>query len=276
MFQGKTLGPKNEPAGSHHRHLVCWKSIIAGVFISVMTFMILTALGAGIFGSAAQSAVENESGGLALMSGAGFWLGLSAAIALFVGSYFSLRVSGFVTAKVGVANGFVVASIFFILLMVEAGGAVGALSKGLGKVVEGVGKGTSNISANPQVQDAINTALGSTPLKSSPQDVAQGLAVRLMQGDNDSAKSYLAYQTGLSEAEVDAKIAKLKTDFENAAKTIGTKAAATLADVGFMLLMTFAVGLVASIVGGVVGAESNIERPLAQVEVKPYGAPARA
>src|SRR4051812_33099552 len=120
MALSTTKGPKIEPSVTH-RHLVCWKSIFAGVLISIMAFMFLTAFGAGVLGGLAQKAVENEKGGLALLSGAGLWLGLSAVISLFLGSYFALRVAGFVTAKVGIANGFVIASIFFVLMMMGAG-----------------------------------------------------------------------------------------------------------------------------------------------------------
>ena len=200
------------------------------------------------------------------MTGAGLWLGISTVIALFIGSYFATRISGFVTNKVGSSNGAVIASIFFILAMVEAGSAVGALSRGLGKVADGVGQGTSALAASPQVQDAVHNALGTTQLKSDTKDVVQGLAVRLMQGDVESAKSYFAYQTGLAPAEVDAKVAQLQSTFEAAAKKAGEKSAAALADTGWSLLMTFSVGLLAAIVGGVIGAESNAKHPLAVLE----------
>lgn len=260
-----------------HQHVICWKSTLAGLLISIMAFLLLTALGAGIFGSIAQSAVENEKGGTALFTGAGVYLGLSVVVALFIGSYFTIRISGFITSKVGMAHGTLLASIFFILFVLQAGSVVGALSKGVGKVVQGVGQGTTAISASPQVQDAIQNVLGATPLKNDPKEVVQGLSLRLLSGDTDSAKTYFAYQTGLSESDVDAKIAQLKTNFEAAVKTAGEKTADAVADAGWSLLMTFAVGLLAAIIGGMIGAESNFGRPLVESSSSNnhYVAPAR-
>src|SRR5471030_2032055 len=104
-----------EPVDYTHHNLICWKSVISGVLISIMAFMILTALGAGIGGMTASNLISNEEGGSGLATGAGLWLGLSAVVSLFLGSFFSQRVSKYVTHKVGAAHGIVIASIFFIL-----------------------------------------------------------------------------------------------------------------------------------------------------------------
>ncbi len=251
-----------EPHHSHHAHLLCWKSVIAGVFISIMSYLILAALGAGVVGSAAQSVIEHEKNGSALATGSGLWLGLSAVISLFLGSYFTVRMSKSQTNKMGAAHGFVVASVFFILLVIEAGSVVGGLAQGLGHLAAGLGEGTASLSASPMVQDTIQRALGTQTLKADPKLVMEGLTVRLLQGDVESAKSYYAYQTGLSGAEVDTKIAQLKTDFDQAAKTVGEKAARAASDLGWSLFVTFLVGLVGALIGGRVGAHANIDRPL--------------
>ncbi|MBC7458858.1 MAG: hypothetical protein H7235_11295, partial [Bdellovibrionaceae bacterium] len=63
-------------------------------------------------------------------------------------------------------------------------------------------------------------------------------------------------------AEVDAKVAQLKTDFEAAAKTVGDKAAKAVAGIGLSFFVTFVIGLMASLIGGFVGAQSNMTSPL--------------
>ncbi len=254
---------QQEPmAGAHHHHLVCWKSVVGGVLVSLLAFMMLTSLGASVAGFTAENLIDNESSGSTLASGAGLWLGLSVVISLFCGGYFALRISRFLTNKIGAAHGIMVASISFILLVMGAGSLIGGAAQGIGKLAQGAGQGATGLSSSPAVQDAVNRALG-TQLKSDPKDVAQGLAVRLLQGDTESAKAYYAYQTGLPAAEVDVKIAKLKTDFDQAVKTAAEKSAHAVGDAGLMLFVLFLVGLAGAIVGGRVGAHANNTRPFA-------------
>lgn len=262
MPETKTISPTLEPIHGHHSHLLCWKSISAGLLISFMAYMILSALGVAVLGVAAQNAIENESGAGILASGSGLWMGLSAVIALFLGSYFTVRISKSVTHKVGAAHGFVVASAFFIVLTIVATSAIGSLTMGFGQIVSGMGQGAASIGENPRVQDAINQAMGNSTLKSDPKVVAEGLAVRLLQGDTQSAKSYYAYQSGLSEAEVSARVDQLKAQFDATAKEVGDKAAKAVAATGLSIFVLFVVGVVSALFGGRVAAHSNVERPL--------------
>ncbi len=262
--------PQMEPMNTHHHRLLCWKSVFAGVLISIMSYMILTSLGAGIGGLTASSLINNDEGGAGLATGAGLWLGLSAVISLFLGSYFSLRISNFVTNKVGAAHGFVIASVFFILLMWAAGTGLGNLSRGIGRMAGAMGQATSNLAMNPSVQDTVHKALGNGQLKSDPTDVAQGLAVRLLQGDTESAKTYYAYQTGMTDAEADAKFNQMKADFDQKVKVAAEKTASAVADAGWSLFVTFLVGLLSAVIGGRVGAQANNERPMMVKETVGY------
>jgi hypothetical protein len=267
---------QQEPT-QHHHHLVCWKSIFGGVLIAVMSYMTLTVLGAGIGGLTASSLISNERGGAGLATGAGLWLGASAIISLFMGSYFSLRISNYLTNKVGAAHGFIVASIFFVLMTWAASSGVGSLTTGIAKMVGAMGSASESLASQPVVQDTFNQAFRNTQLKSDPAEVAQGLAVRLMRGETESAKSYYAYQTGLTQAEVDSRFAQMKSDFDLKMKAAGESAANAIADAGWSLFVTFLVGLIAAVVGGRVGAQANNRRPIAVQQSTDYRvqAPAR-
>lgn len=262
MPETKTPSPTLEPAHAHHTHLLSWKSIFAGLLISIMVHMILSSLGIAIVGVAAQSAIENEQGGRILASGTGLWMGLSAVIALFLGSYFTVRISRSVTNKIGAAHGFVVSSAFFIILAVVATSAIGSLAMGLGHLVSGLGQGAAAVSTNSRVQDTINQALGTETLKSDPKVVSEGIAVRLLQGDVQSAKSYYAYQSGLSESEVSSRIDTLNANFVRIVKEVGDKAAEATAATGISLFILFLVGVVSGMIGGRYAAHSNVEKPL--------------
>jgi hypothetical protein len=250
-----------EPLYPNHQKLLCWKSIFAGVLISIMSYMILTALGAGIGGLTASSIISNDESGSGLATGAGLWLGISAVMSLFMGGYYTLRISKFVSNRVGAAHGFVVASIFFIFMIWGAGRIVGHAAGGLVKIAHVMGRGAGDLSNNPSVQDSIHRALGNAQLKSDPDEVAAGLVRRLLKGDTESAKNYYAYETGLSQADVDAKVSQLKTDFDQNAKEAGEMAANAVADAGWSLFVTFLVGLMGAVIGGRVGAKENNDRP---------------
>jgi hypothetical protein len=250
-----------------HRHLLCWKSVLAGLFISITAFIILNALDAGIFGSIAESTTANRSGGAStLLTWAGVWMGVSLAISLLFGFYFTMRVNRFMTAKVGLAHGFVVASVFLLLLVAESGMAIGSLSVGVGKMLQGATEGAASLASSPAVEDTVNSALGNIETKSDMKTVVQGLATRLLAGNTDSAKNYFAYQTGMSGAEVDQRFNAFKAQFDQAVQTAAQRASNALADAGWTLFITFIVGIVASAIGGAIGAQSNLERPLAESE----------
>jgi hypothetical protein len=235
-----------------------------------MGYMVLTAIGAGVAGMTAANAIQNERGGMALATGAGLWLGLSAVIALFFGSYYTLRISKFVTNKIGAAHGFVVASIFFILLGMGATSSLGTLSRGVGQITQNLGAGVVALSSNTAVQDAINRAIGTANLKSEPADVVAGLATRLMRGDVNSARDYFQYQTGGFDAESNARFDQLRADFDIAARNAGIAASRAVADAGWSLFVTFTVGLIAALFGGRMGAQANANRPLAAEDTSPY------
>lgn len=269
MVNSKTTATL-EPAHSHS-HLLCWRSTVAGLLISIMSYMLLSALGVAIIGLASQSAIENETGASALATGAGLWMGISAVVSLFVGSYFAVRISKNITNKVGTAQGLVVASTFFIILSVLASSAIGSLSMGLGHLISGMSRAATSVGTNPRVQDTINETIGTSTFKSDLKTVSEGITVRLVQGDVESAKSYYAYQTGQSRAQVSAKIDQLKADFDRTAKDVGEKASGALAATGISLFVTFLVGLIAAGIGGRVGAHSNAEKPLTMEDT--YTAP---
>jgi hypothetical protein len=154
MSRTQTKRPSIEPGHFDNQHLLCWKSVLAGVLISFMTFMGLAALGTGVLGTVVQTAIETDKSDSIMASGSCLWLGLSAVVSLFLGSYFTVRISRSLTSKVGAAHGFVVASIFFILLMIGTGNAVGILSRGLAEVTFNLTQSGSNVVLSPLVPDA--------------------------------------------------------------------------------------------------------------------------
>ncbi len=269
MSKNEILMPTEERlVNDQHHHLICWKSIIAGLFVSTVVFLLLSSLGAGIAGFTAEGLINKEEGGSALATGAGLWLGLSIVVSLFCGGYFAVRISRFMTSRIGSANGLVIASVFIVALVFGAGHFIGGVAEGFGKAAQAVGEGASSLSTNPMVQDTVNKALSNMTLKSGPSEVLQGLTLRLIRGDTDSAKNYLAYQSGLAPAEVDAKVTQMKSDFDVAMKRAGEKTAHAVGDAGLMLFVVVLIGLISGALGGRTGAHTNVQRPFAKKTVE--------
>ena len=256
-----TINATNEPLKS----VVCWKSVIAGLFISAIAYLALTALGAGIGGITASNFVANQEGSVSgLATGAGVWLGLSAVIALFIGSYFTVRATKFTNTKAGVLNALTVGALFFFFAIWGLGSGVGSVAKGLATTALTATNSAATLASNPMMQDTVNKAIGDSDLKSDPQTVAQGVTVRLLQGDTDSAKAYFAYQTGQSTAEVDQKINDMKAEFDQKAKIVAQKTADSVATAGWSLFVTMILGLGAAAIAGGVAARSNLHVPIQQ------------
>ncbi len=247
----------------HHGHKFCWKSAIVGVVVAFMTYLLLSALGAGVVGNIAENLIHKEKEGAGVLaSGAGLWMGLSAAIALFLGSHFAIRVSRFTAPKIGVAHGFAIASIFFLAMVWGGASVVGGATKSAFSMAESAVQASTNVAANSEFQDVVQRAVGASTLKSSPKEVTEGLITRLASGNADSAKNYLAYQTGQTPEAVDAKVVQMRTEFEAKAKEAGETAARVVAATGYSLFVMFAAGLLAAAVGGAMATYVNEKSPL--------------
>jgi hypothetical protein len=244
------------PAG--HRSLVCWKSVAAGLLVSILTYMVLSALGMAIGGFSAAHVIRNGQQGNGLALGATIWLVASALFSLGNGSYFASRVHRTASAWVGTAQGIVIASLFFILLVYGAGTIVGGVARDVVGLAGASAGGAADLTANPAVQSTIQNAIGTSgTLKSDPAVVTQHVAADLLRGDKESAKTYLAYQTGQTPAEVDAKMDKLTQDFEAAAQDAAIKTSKGVADAGLTLFFTFLLGIGFAVLGGMTGARAN-------------------
>lgn len=249
-------------ASSLERSSISWRAIFAGAFISFIFYLILTSLGFAIGGSTLRGVVQGQGGGGGLSIGAGIWLVVSVFISLFFGSYLAGRVSGLVTSRVGGVQGVVVAALFFAFLISQVGAIVGAVGSGLGNVIGAAGTAASSASNNPQVQAVIQDRLGDLNLKSPPDQVAQGLATRLIRGDTIGARNYLASQAGISRAEADRRLTQLKTDFQTKVKDVGAATAKAVSIAGWTLFGVFLLGTGFSSLGGAAGVRRNLSRPV--------------
>lgn len=239
------------------RTSISWRAVFAGVFVTFLCYMILMSLGLAVGGAGLRGVIQG-GGSEALPIGAAIWMVLATLISLFVGCYLASRVSGMIAPRVGGVQGLVISALFFIFLLSQVGATLGALGRGIGGAIGAAGSAVSDLSGNPQVQDVVESALGGLNLKSPPDVVAKGIATRLVRGNNDAARNYLASQAGISSAQADARIAQIRTQLESTLKEVGGTVASALSIAGWSLFGALVLGSLAANLGGVAGARRNL------------------
>jgi hypothetical protein len=258
------------------RSSISWRAIFAGAFISLLAYFILMALGLAIGGATLRGVISGDSSAQGLGIGSGIWLIVTAFISLYFGSYMAGRVSGLITSRVGGVQGLVITALFFGFLFTQVGAGIGALGSGLGSIVGKVGGAAGDMAQNPQVKSVIEKSLGSLNLKSPPDQVAQGVASRLIQGRDDDAKNFLASQAGISRPDADRRIAQARTDIQSTLHDVGVTAAKITTIAGWTIFGMLLIGALAGVYGGGGGARANLKRPLSEGDLRKLDQRSRA
>ncbi len=254
-----------EHMGFAHYPLISWRSIAAGLIFSIICYVALTALGVAVMGASADQLIGNGTkvnAGSGFAMGAGIWTIVSVLISLMVGGYFAARISNLVTGKMGGAQGVVIASLFFSLLLYGAGNAIGAIGKGMGNAAKAMSGSTDTLFSSQIVQDTVEQSFEGLNLKSSPEIVARGLAARILRGDDEGARNYLAYQAGVPVSEVESRIATMKEQATAGMTKAASATAQGMQAAGWTVFLSLVLGLFACVVGGLLGARANTRKPL--------------
>jgi hypothetical protein len=258
------IGALREHVESSRHSLISWKSIVGGLFVTLIVYVALTSLGAGIGGASASAAIQSDRMGNGLAVGGAIWICVSAILALLLGCYFAARTSTFITGRIGAAQGLIISSLFFTFMIYGLGATIGAAGRGLGNIVGSIGMDAANVAVDPAMQGLIENEFGDVTLKSDPAVVAQGLNSRLLSGNPESARSYLRYQTGLSNEEINRRLSSIEAEMQGSLKNAAVKTAQAVSRAGWSLFFILLLGMVASVIGGAFGASVNFKRPLTE------------
>jgi hypothetical protein len=121
-------------------------------------------------------------------------------------------------------------------------------------------------SQNPAVSNTVNNlaedVLGELNLRSSPQVVAEGLGSRIIRGDTDGARNYLALEAGITPTEADARIARMKAKLDQYLADVKEGTGVALRSTGWSLFLMVLIGALSSIIGGALGSRANFRKPL--------------
>lgn len=245
-----------------HHHLVCWKSTFAGFVLALMTMggVISVAIAFGGIGLSDGSTVQN----------AGIFAGISVVVAtilaIFAGSYFSVRLARFKVDVVGCYQGLVLGSLVVIFVLWQTAAAVGVIGKAAaqatGAAAVAAGATASAAAQNPVVQDMIEDTMGDVKLKNDPAVVVRGVMSRLLRGDQEGAKNYLAAQAGLTPEEANTRIAAMKAKVDELAIKARDASATTLKATGWSIFVLIVLSAIASVLGGLLGTVVNNRRTL--------------
>ncbi len=267
IYQTRTASTaplETEHLNSHA--LISYRAIVAGLLVTLFAMMGLVGLGLAIGGISLDPDTSAKSAGLF----SGIWFVASSIISLFAGSYFAARISKFRTSRLGSAQGLVIAALFLGLVLWQTMAAIGAAGNAIGSILGKTGEvaaiGAQKASNSPTVSNTISniteSALGDLNLKSDPTTVAQGLGTRLVRGDTEGAKRYLAFQSGMTVAEADQRIATMRADVDKAVNDAKEAAATALKSTGWTLFGLVVLGALSAVGGGAVGSMANFRKPL--------------
>lgn len=248
--------------------LISWRSVVAGLLIAFFSMIGLLGLGMAMGGIGLNEDTSAKGAGIFT----GVWFLASTLISIFVGSYFAARVSKFQTGRIGSAQGLVIAALFLgfflyqsVSAIVGMGGAAGSM---IGKSAVAIGTGASRVAQRPGVMATIGRyaedALGDLNLRSEPTVVARGVADRVVHGDSEGAKNYLARQAGITPEEADARIAQLKTRADRVIDEAKVATGNALQATGWSLFLLVILGALSSVLGGALGSVANFRNPLSR------------
>src|SRR5690606_20556778 len=136
-----------------HKHLICWKSTLAGLAVAIIVFVEALAL------SVAFGGIGLSDGSSAKAAGS-FVLGsliISTILATFSGGYLTSRLGRTEVDALGTTQGMVVGAVFLIIVVCQISSVVSSMGKALGQAMGSaavaVGGAATAAGDNPVVQD---------------------------------------------------------------------------------------------------------------------------
>lgn len=246
--------------------LISWRSIAAGLLISMFSMLGLLGLGLALGGINMSGDTSAQNAGVFT----GAWFLVSTLISIFLGSYFAARVSKFRMGRIGSAQGLVIAALFlgfFLYQIFMAIGSAGSLAGSfLGKSGGMIAGGLERASESPQITATVGQfaedSLGDLNFRSPPQIVAQGVASRIFRGDSEGAKNYLAMQAGISRTEANMRIDQMRQRFDQYIADAKEATGTAMKSTGWSLFLLVALGALFGTLGGALGSVANFRRPL--------------
>ncbi|HVJ64919.1 MAG TPA: hypothetical protein VM901_06660 [Bdellovibrionota bacterium] len=229
---------------------ISWRAALGGLAVSVITFVAVTAL-ALAFGGVGLSDGTNGTN-VGIFSGVSFLVAI--VLSTLAGSFYSVRACGWHEEINPYGQSLLVGALAILLVLGQAASAVGTATKAagsaLGASLFAVGASATAAGQSPMVQEMVEDSMGTLNLKQPPQVVLKGVTSRLLRGNEEGAKNYLAAQAGLSPAQANEKIATAKAKINEAMIEAREATATALKAAGWSLFAVIILGMLSALLGG--------------------------
>jgi hypothetical protein len=276
------------------RSPISWGAIFAGVVFVLAISWLLYLLGVA-FGLTVVEPAEVPEAGEELGWSAAIWMLVTSLIAFFLGGLFTARTAGIIDKTEGMLHGLAVWGLSTLLaLLLGAAGVSTLLQTGQSLVKGGAALGTmaagaigaaevdvnipSSVIAGLQarlkveVSQALARAAQDEGGKLSEErarraldqldrETTTGIVVQLVRGNPESAKTILAANTTLNQAEVEQLTKGLSQEVSSYMQALQAQAKKTAdysAAVLWTVFISSSVGLIMAIIGGRLGAQAGI------------------
>lgn len=247
---------------SSSKPLICWRSVIGGFLVAMITMLGLLGLGMAMGGIGMDEDTTAQSAGMF----SGIWFMAASVISIFVGSYYSARVASFRIARVGSAQGILIATLFLGFFLYQTIMGLGAAGRAAGSIVGAsakmIGAGTEKAMESPIISEMFEDRMSDLNLRSEPRVVAMGVANRLLRGNAEGAKNYLAFQAGITPEEADIRMTQYRDDLNRYADDAKIAAGRAIRTTGWSLFSMVMLSVLAAIGGGMLGSRANAHTPI--------------
>lgn len=234
------------------RSRTSWGAIFAGGLVALAVQVLLVMLGLAVGAAAIDPSAANPFAGIGI--GSVIWLVVSGIVSLFAGAYVTGRLSGVVNRSDGGLNGLVVWALFLVVSLFVAGSGAAGVVGGVFSLGKQGAQAAGSVDRGV-VEDIITrSGLTEPPPPNAPP---------LTQQQREAAQS-LAKNSGLTQQEAENAVRRGKQELgqlnlgqqaQNIGGAVATYSSAAL----FGLVVFFALLLVASYLGGAVGARAKRE-----------------
>lgn len=254
-------------------HITClsWRSILAGLTVSLFVFLTLMILGLAI-GGIALSDLE----GLTAFSWSSVaWTIIAAMISLFSGAYATSRISNYISFQVGVVQAVTISALFFGAMfwtgstfLGSVGGALASAANTAIRPLSESGPLVQRIVQNEQVKQVTREQLSQLGIQPREADeLAAGVIERLLSGDVQGAKSYIATQTNIDPNQVEARVRQVQSTIVNRAQDVAADTARAISAAGWFLFFMLVLSSGSAIFGGIMGSRQNARHSLEEGEL---------
>ncbi len=253
----ETFGAASQPPA--RLSMISWRSILAGTVVALFFYMLFMAVGVGFVGISLGDGIQSSSA--ASTTTTGLWVLASSVLALFFGSYIATRVTPFVTSTIARWQGAVIASLFFLVLIVQMASVLGVAGRLFGQIAGFTGSAITQIAESSVAQDILDTAVADLNLRSPTEVVMKGVAVRLLQGDAVAARDYLARQANIAPVAAQARIEVVRGQLETQMLRARDATSRAVSAAGWSLAAMMLFGILSAVGAGYLAARENFLHP---------------